>query len=155
MEKFIIPTKKLNPSAMLPVRQHKDDAGADVFAISKEANGNQLVYGIGLAFAVPAGFWLAFYPRSSVYKTGLMLCNSVGVIDAGYRGEVAAIFYHIDKSLQPYQVYDRIGQLVVPGIDPRLVEFKEVIELPDGIRGIGGLGSTGGIAHEKDKVAVG
>jgi dUTPase len=31
---------------------------------------------------------LTLYPRSSIYKTGLIQCNSVGVIDQGYRGNI-------------------------------------------------------------------
>lgn len=34
------------------------------------------------------------YPRSSIYKTPLMLVNSVGIIDAGYRGEIHVPIYH-------------------------------------------------------------
>ena len=42
------------------------------------------------------GYYL--YPRSSIVKTGLRLANSVGIIDAGYRGEIIAVVDNIDKN---------------------------------------------------------
>ena len=40
----------------------------------------------------PSPYYL--YPRSSISKRGLMLTNSVGIIDCGYRGPLMASFYN-------------------------------------------------------------
>ena len=148
--KVVIPVKRLVPNARLPERAHPDDAGADVYAVSwSEAFVNDrivITYGTGLAAAAPQGKWLDLRPRSSVCKTGMWMCNSVGTIDAGYRGEIMMKFY-CDRSLaddRTYKVGDRIGQLVVmPDVSPLDVEFVEVDELPDANDRQGGFGSTG------------
>lgn len=80
-------------------------------------------------------------PRSSIWKTGMILANSVGTIDEGYRGEVCLIFHHINKNLPKYQVGDKIGQLKIGLTLP--INFVESSELNDTQRGVGGFGSTG------------
>lgn len=83
-----------------------------------------------------------FRPRSSIYKTGLVLSNCVGTIDELYRGEVKAIFYHVNPFKKKYKVGDRIGQIKLGFTVP--IEFKEVDDLDmDTERGTGGFGSTG------------
>ena len=139
--------KRLVPEARMPERAHADDKGADVRAVSKSIacmfeNKDVLCYGTGLAFAVPSGYSLELRPRSSVYRTGMSLCNSIGTIDAQYRGEVKAMFY-ADTCCNPYSVGDRVAQIVVPECLATEVEFVEVDELPESERGECGFGSTG------------
>lgn len=140
--------KRLDKSASLPERAHDDDAGADVRAVSRtySIDGDVITYGTGLAFAVPRGYWLDLRPRSSVYKTGLVLANSVGTIDAGYRGEVKALFYQLklNGTRHAYDIGDKVGQIIVqPNVSPMDVEFVEVDELPSENDRNGGFGSTG------------
>ena len=78
------------------------------------------------------------FPRSSISKTEASLANSVGVIDAGYRGPVKLRFYGDEK---PYNVGDRIGQIII--IPYPQVEFEEVEDLTETERGQGGFGSSG------------
>jgi dUTP pyrophosphatase len=67
------------------------------------------------------------------------LCNAVGVIDSGYRGEIMLKF---DKSGdKEYEVGDRVGQLMLVPIPS--IQFVQVANLPDSDRGLGGFGSTG------------
>jgi len=149
-KKVTVLVKRLVPEAAMPSRKHPDDAGADVTATSVEVvaefpyGRKVLRYGTGLAMAVPPGYWIDLRPRSSIYRTGLVQCNSVGTIDAGYRGEVCQMFYYENEGGIPYEVGERIGQLVVmPGVSPMDVEFVEAPELrADNDRG-GGFGSTG------------
>lgn len=85
---------------------------------------------------------LDFRPRSSVYKTGLVLSNCVGTLDELYRGEVKAYFYSCNIFGKKYKVGDRIGQIKLGFTLP--IEFEEVPELDINTeRGIGGFGSTG------------
>jgi dUTPase len=84
-------------------------------------------------------FWLM--PRSSIYKTGLLMANSVGVIDKSYRGELKAPVVSITGN-SSVDVGDRLFQIVAPDMgwirNVRLVE-----SLPQTDRGAGGFGSTG------------
>src|SRR5690606_10497369 len=81
--------KRLHPQAVIPSYAKPGDAGMDLTATSKsyDENGN-VVYGTGLAFEIPEGYVGLLFPRSSNSKTDLILSNSVGVLDSGYRGEV-------------------------------------------------------------------
>lgn len=87
--------------------------------------------------------WGDLRPRSSVHKTEMVLANSCGVLDRNYRGEVKAFFYKVGKHVKPYEVGDRILQLIITNADPEEVEFVEVDDLEETNRGIGGFGSTG------------
>lgn len=84
------------------------------------------------------GFYM--YPRSSLSKTRLRLANSVGIIDAGYRGNLIGAFDALDD--YAVQEGDRLVQVCAPGLVPILV--KVVDDLGDvTARGSGGFGSTG------------
>ena len=55
--------------------------------------------------------------------------------------EVSAIFYHLFPDMPIYKVGERIGQIKIGTTFP--VEFIEVDELNQTMRGAGGFGSTG------------
>ena len=158
--------KRLHPDAVVPFKKYPEDFCYDVVATSEEQIApNVWKYGIGLAFEIegkpddlvvedefgkeliriPQGRdWnvsLDLRPRSSIYKTGMVLSNAVGTVDDLYRGEVSAIFYHVFPDMPRYRVGDRIGQIKL-GITLPL-EFEEVDELGQTARGDGGYGSTG------------
>lgn len=140
---MLIKVKKLNPLAILPTKAHSTDAGFDLHAVSKnyDDDGN-VVYGCGLAFEIPEGYMGLVFPRSSNAKKSLILSNSVGVIDAGYRGEVTAKFKRLHATnYSEYMIYERFAQLVVLPIPN--IEFEEARELSDSERGTGGYGSSG------------
>ena len=83
-----------------------------------------------------------FRPRSSIWKTGLVLSNCCGTIDELYRGEVKAVFYHVNSFKKKYKVGDRIGQIKLGFTLP--FEFEVVDELDMNTkRGTGGFGSSG------------
>lgn len=133
--------KKLYDDAILPTKAHATDAGWDLYAHSmKFDNDNNIVYCTGMAFEIPQGYVGLLFPRSSNAKKDLILSNSVGVLDSGYRGEVLFKFkfYHDGKW---YKVGDRIGQLIIMPYPE--IEFEVVEELSDTDRGTGGYGSTG------------
>jgi dUTPase len=103
----------------------------------------------------PCGFYL--YPRSSISKTRMRLANSVGIIDAGYRGDlIAAVdtigffgstdIWHIWKeTLSPIKKYDRYFQVCAPDLTPFLIHIVDSEQdlSPPTNRGHGGFGSTG------------
>ena len=138
-----IKVKRLNELAMLPTKAHATDAGFDLYATSKiYDNDGNVVYGCGLAFEIPEGYMGLIFPRSSNAKKLLLLSNSVGVIDSGYRGEVTAKFKRLYPISQgEYAIGERFAQLIVMPIP--VVEFEEAEELSESERGVGGYGSSG------------
>ena len=142
--------KKLNKDAVIPSYAHDTDAGLDLVATSYEYKENIdcHVYGTGLAVEIPEGYVGLIYPRSSNRKTDAYMCNHVGVIDSGYRGEVMISFKLRDRNIEsipqifkPYEVGNKIAQLII--IPYPKVQFIEVNELSDSDRGDNGHGSSG------------
>jgi len=86
-------------------------------------------------------YWML--PRSSISKTHLRMANSVGLIDAGYRGPLLAMVYStgVDVSVG---FGDRYFQIAAADLLP-FERIEIVDEIPGGatIRGDGGFGSTG------------
>ena len=147
---MIIKTKVLDKSIKMPKLEYaKDgDAGIDLIATSKYYdNDGNIVYGTGLSFEIPKGYVGLLFPRSSNAKKDLLLSNSVGILDSGYRGEVMLKFKNtITASGQyfecdTYNIKDRIGQIII--LPYPQIEFEEAEELSETERGIGGYGSTG------------
>ena len=134
-----IKIKKLVPEAIIPKYANPGDAGMDVYAVSKIETDKFVEYGTGLAFEIPTDHVLFVFPRSSVSNTHLQMANSVGVLDSGYRGELKLRFRK--HGTDDYNVGDRVGQIIL--LPFPLVEFDEVEELGESVRGGGGFGSTG------------
>jgi len=82
------------------------------------------------------------YPRSSLYKSFLRMTNSVGIIDRGYRGDLASVFDVLEEiNLKRGQ---RLVQVCSPDLTPFLVKCVSEVEcLGLTERGTGGFGSTG------------
>ena len=135
-----IKIKKLYDDAIIPNYAKTGDAGMDLTAVWQKQALDLMTYGTGLAVEIPAGYVGLLFPRSSVYKTKMLLTNCVGVIDSGYRGEIMMKFEIMDTS-HMYKVGDRIGQIII--LPYPKIEFEEVNELNDSNRGSGGFGSTG------------
>jgi len=135
--------KRLKPNAVIPTYSKEGDAGMDLVATKILSDTTfDITYGIDLAMEIPNGFVGLVFPRSSIRKYDLILSNSVGVIDSGYRGEIQATFKKTNglDSIS-YNVGDRIAQIMIIPHPP--IEFKEVDELTNTERGEGGFGSTG------------
>ena len=159
--------KKLRENAKLPTKAHDDDFCYDVYACDcEEVAPNVYKYPLGFALQIDdeKKIGLTFYekkdtgkyeltanygailsidfrPRSSVWKTGMVLANSCGTVDYGYTGEVCAFFYHVMPDMPKYEPGDRVAQMKIGFTVP--IEFVEVEELDDTDRGDGGFGSTG------------
>lgn len=163
---MLVRFKRLHPDAVVPFKTYPEDFCYDVVATSEqEIAPNVWKYGIGLAFEIQGkpddlvvenefgkellriqqdrdwNVSIDLRPRSSIYKTGMVLSNAVGTVDDLYRGEVSAIFYHVFTEMPRYRVGDRIGQIKLGFTLP--IEFEEVDELGRTLRGDGGYGSTG------------
>lgn len=142
--------KKLHEGAVIPSYAKPGDAGLDLTAVSynykKDIDCH--VYGTSIAVEIPEGYVGLVYPRSSNRKTDAYMCNHVGVIDSGYRGEIMVSFKlrdykegQIQQLFKPYEVGDKIAQLII--IPYPKIKFKVVDELSTTERGTSGHGSTG------------
>jgi len=143
---MVVKIKKLVESAVIPKYSKPGDAGMDLTATSVSFEKNYVSYKTGLAVEIPEGFVGLLFPRSSNSKMDLILTNSVGVIDSGYRGEIELRYKLVGNGITPsvvgaYNVGDRVGQLII--IPYPKIEFQEVEELSVTERGVGGYGSTG------------
>ncbi len=97
----------------------------------------------GFAIAVPEGFEAQVRPRSGLaLKAGITCLNAPGTIDCDYRGEVGVILINHGEAAFTICRGDRIAQMVVARYE--WVEWQEVENLDDTVRGAGGFGSTGG-----------
>jgi len=142
-EEMKINIKKLNPDAVIPQYARSGDCGMDLVATSVTETDLYMEYGTGLAVELGETYVGLLYPRSSLSNYHLVLANSVGVIDSGYRGEIKLRFKKTSTNAYQnvYKVGDKVAQLVVMPF-PK-VEFVETAELTSTERGVGGYGSTG------------
>lgn len=141
-----IQIKKLTETAILPDRGSAYAAGYDLFADIAETleikPHETKMIPTGLAMEIPEGYWGGVFARSGLAaKESLRPANCVGVVDADYRGEVKVALHNdgeIARTIIPGQ---KVAQLVV--VPFLSVEFEEVENLSDTVRGVGGFGSTG------------
>lgn len=146
--------KRLHKDAVIPSKKIKDDFCFDLTAVTEEEIApNVWRYGFGFALQVDDdihstttrnlfSFCFSVRPRSSVWKTGMILSNCIGTIDEGYTGEISAVFYHVMPNMERYHVGDRIAQLHFDQTT-KFLDFIEVNKLDKTARGDGGYGSTG------------
>ena len=163
--------KRYNENARIPEKAHPSDFGFDVYAVSeKEIAPNVWQYGLGFGLQIerdwekitedqrkgeyhrisdteldfrrsPLNLSIDIRPRSSVWKTGMVLSNSCGTIDENYTGEIKAVFYHVMPNMPRYKVGDKIAQCKLGMAFP--MEFIEVDSLNETDRGDRGFGSSG------------
>jgi dUTP pyrophosphatase len=168
-----IKIKKLHPDAVIPSYSKLGDAGQDLVCVSRHFDAEGcVVYGTGLAFEIPEGHVGLIFPRSSNAKKDLILTNSVGVVDSGYRGEVMFKFkpvpFFAEEGWGEGAVTESFDYTVTPGsrvlddsefgtqlyeVGDRVgqiiimpypqVVFVESEDLTETLRGAGGFGSTG------------
>lgn len=140
--------RRLDPDLPLPERAHADDAGIDLYATTDLvlAPGRRQLVGTGIAIALPVGTVGLIHPRSGLAaRAGLSIVNTLGTIDAGYRGEIkVCLINHDPEASVTITRGDRIAQLLVQRVE--LPAVVEVTELDDTERGEGGYGSSGGHA---------
>ena len=142
----VVPVVRLDPGLPLPGYARLGDAGADLVAridATLGPRGGRAMIPTGMALAIPEGFAGFVQPRSGLaLRHGVTCLNTPGLIDSGYRDELAVLLVNTDPDA-PYEVHrgDRIAQLVIQRVET--AEFIEVDELSGSERGLGGFGSTG------------
>ena len=81
-------------------------------------------------------------PRSGLgHKHGIMLGNTIGLIDSDYQGELMISCYH--RGAKPYVIQpgERLAQLML--VPVAQIDFELVTEFAPSARGKGGYGHTG------------
>ena len=138
--------KKTSKEVITPKYKTEGSSGVDLSAFLNEKvvikpNSSELIP-TGLQVAIPEELEIQIRPRSGLAaKESMGVLNSPGTIDSDYRGELKIIlFNHGDKDFI-INNGDRIAQMVLVPI--LKMEFEEVDNLPDTVRGRGGFGSTG------------
>ena len=96
----------------------------------------------GLYIQLPQGYEAQVRPRSGLAaKHGITVTNSPGTIDADYRGEICVLLVNLSSQAFTIEPGDRVAQMVIARHEH--VEWEEVEQLDDSLRGTGGFGSTG------------
>ena len=161
-----IPFVKCHPDAKMPEYAHPDDSGMDVYAVADSVfhPGETKLIPTGIKVAVPNGYEIQIRPKSGrALKTKMRIANSIGTVDAGFRGELQVIIENIEPPIKDI-TYDfddngrpiitsilrgsdmtigkgeKFAQLVLMEV-PKAVLFQ-VENLDDTERGNGGFGST-------------
>ncbi len=129
---------------LAPAKAHADDAAYDLRSRAdlEAVPGRSLLVPTGLFLELPAGYEAQIRPRSGLaLKHDIMLTNSPGTVDAGYRGEVGVILYNGGSGPFAIRRGDRIAQMVIARLAD--VELVTAETLSESGRGTGGFGSSG------------
>ena len=127
---------------------HEGDSGLDVYFVEEQILQPHCMTLIDLQIQCEAvrscentsniSYYL--YPRSSISKTPLRMANSVGIIDAGYRGNLKVAIDNTSDDPYTIESGQRLFQICSPTLEP--LQFTLVNELSHTSRGSGGFGST-------------
>ena len=138
--------KKLDPKVQLPSYKTKGSSGMDLMAFIKDpikiAPNTPALIPTGISVAIPNDVEIQIRPRSGLAaKSSISVLNTPGTIDSDYRGELKIILFNHSKEEFVVRNNDRIAQIVLMPV--LKIDFEEVDNLPNTLRGSGGFGSTG------------
>lgn len=137
---------ELLDSKCMPMMGSEEAACYDVYTAEETiipANGEALLP-LGFKLAIPKGYCVDLFARSSIRKLGLIITNSVGVIDSDYTGELKMTLTNLKDKDCKVEQYQKIGQIRLRKLFPLTFNTVEnVKELKMTARGEGGFGSTG------------
>lgn len=161
-----IPFVKCHPDAKMPEYAHLDDSGMDVYAVDDYVihPGETKLIPTGIKVAVPNGYEIQIRPKSGrALKTKMRIANSIGTVDAGFRGELQVIIENIEPPIKDITYdFDDNGRPIITSIlrgsdmtigkgekfaQLVLMEVSKAVlfqveNLDDTERGNGGFGST-------------
>ena len=138
--------KRLSKNIELPKYETNGSSGMDLSAnIEKQIKiepGKTSIIPTGISVSIPKNFEIQIRSRSGLAaKSQISVLNSPGTIDADYRGELKVILINLGNKTFVVEKGARIAQMVLCPIVK--AKFKEVDNLDDTDRGVGGFGSTG------------
>ena len=148
MEKVELRVLRLPHAADLPLPAYQSDhaAGLDLTAAIPAplviAPGSRAMIATGIAVALPPGIEGQIRPRSGLaLRHGVTVLNSPGTVDPDYRGEIHVMLVNLGAEPFTIERGTRIAQLVLAATIQAAV--REVANLDETTRGVGGFGSTG------------
>ena len=138
--------KRLSPLARVPQYQSDQAAGLDLHAAIESSvtigPGEIRLIPCGFAMSIPCGWEAQVRPRSGLStKHGISMPNAPGTIDSDYRGEIQVPLINLGRADFDIEPEMRIAQMVIAPV--ARVDIREVEELSETTRGVGGFGSTG------------
>ena len=138
--------KKLDPAVKIPSYKTSGASGMDLMAFIKEpiklSAKKSCLVPTGISIAMSDDYEIQIRPRSGLAaKKNISILNTPGTIDSDYRGEIKIILFNHGDDEFIIQNKDRIAQMVL--VPVHKINFEEVENLPDTVRGKGGFGSTG------------
>ena len=138
--------KKLDPKVQLPSYKTKGSSGMDLMAFIKDpikiAPNTSTIIPTGISVSIPSDVEIQIRPRSGLAaKSSISVLNTPGTIDSDYRGELKIILFNHSKKEFVVRNNDRMAQMVLMPV--LKIDFEEVDDLPDTLRGSCGFGSTG------------
>lgn len=167
MDVITVPIELISEDGRMPQFANEGDAGADLYStVEMDLNpGEQTIIPLGFKVQLPEGYAMLIQPRSGQSaKTKLRICNTPGLIDSGYRGEVGVLVENIDPPIRGIDShYVESGKLIIDAIDygttlhidkgqriaqARIVKvpkttYFETDAVNETLRGEGGFGSSG------------
>ena len=138
--------KKLDSRVKLPSYKTIGSSGMDLMALTDKPitilPKKSYLVPTGISVAIPKNYEIQIRPRSGLAaKNNISVLNTPGTIDSDYRGEIKIILFNHGSDEFLINNGDRIAQIVLMPIHK--IDFEEVDNLPDTVRGEGGFGSTG------------
>ena len=100
---------------------------------------------LGWATALPDGYGMLVMPRSGLGNKGVLVTNTIGLIDQDYRGNIIVNVTLRSNAIEnriSFARGDRFAQAIIVPL-ARVQEFELVDTLPESSRGAGGFGSSG------------
>lgn len=136
--------ERVNPLAKVPTRAHPEDAGLDLYFVERIVifPNETIMVDTGWKMSVPKGYEIQIRSKSGLtFKKDLIVANSPGTVDAGYRGEVKVLIRNIGDKALTFHPGEKIAQMV---ICPVLLWKPQIVEdLDETERGDNSFGSTG------------
>ena len=151
MSDMPVKIKRIDRSLPLPEYVTEGSCGFDMYTRTETTiQPNEIVLlPSNLIIETPAGHVLILAPRSSLAKKkGLVMPNSMGIIDQDYSGEHDEILIQVQNTTNQPVTVSR-GERIAQGIFLRTdrVVWAEVESMQEASRG--GIGSTGGYQEEQ------
>ena len=134
----------LRPDLIMPTKGSPLAAAWDIYMpeAGQSSVGDTKLFGLGFATALPEGWAALLLPRSSTgAKFSVELNNTLGLIDADYRGEWKAAIRTKTGIPFKWEKNERVLQFIL--VPHHTGQFTQVAQLPESSRGTGGFGSTG------------
>lgn len=137
---------KKRSDAVIPTKAGPHEAGYDltILNLEKSVGVNAFMFDTGVAVKPPEGYFSVVVPRSSIVKQGVILTNSMGVIDPTYTGSIKVVLSEIHSGsidTLVHQLPIKLCQLIFLPLLQN-VPVQVVDSLDTTTRNDGGFGST-------------